>query len=279
MVSVDTEKLYLMIEEGNISTELMSALDIAMPEIIQQEKECLKLHRRLKEFLYRDKTRVGLLAKKIGITQKQVLKMRDAVGSNRFIMMKHGVFKIREAINELNHAEYKYESLNRALRMVFTAEVKRWNYTITQIQRIAEKLKEHANCGNHDVSMVLQQKTHNKYAILSMGFDLHQNKMYKSHICDRKNPHVHATRLALMNIPETISPNTDLTLFSQTAPCPTCAKNILKTQVKKVICVFHPEEMEGLDILCDSNIGVHQIKYGTSKFELINEKPVLGNVA
>lgn len=265
--------LYAMIYENKMSPDLVHSIERKQLDIEDLEKACIKKFPTFSRFIMKGEGRAQSVAAKIGVTPRQLRNLAYSKGDGRYLLIKYGVEKVMQAIKDYERTKertsYSYEKVD--IRELLTAKVKKSVHTLDQIIHFAGLVKDHADAGNCDAAVLCRQVKKDQYKVLSIGFDSHFSDMCKGHVCEKDNPHLHASMFAALNMPKQPETATDqIILFSHSAPCPNCAARLISIGVNRTYCYFEPELMGGLMLLAKQNIPVFKINAIDNSHRQIN---------
>ncbi|MCU4320631.1 hypothetical protein [Acinetobacter bereziniae] len=270
---IDKHLLYRLIHENRISIELLRAIENDKKEIEELEKECIKKFEIFKRFIKKGEGRTALLSKKLGVKSYLLRDLSYAKGDGRYLLLKYGAKRIVDAIREIERGRssacYQVEKLD--VNKFINNNAPKSLQTLQGVMSFAESVKKYADMGNHDGSVICEIHG-NKYKIISIGFDTKFDDMCRSHICDKSDPHLHGLLFATLGIAKNHRKHiSGLMAFSQTAPCPNCAKRLIKAGVSEVYCYFEPELMDGLNDLGNNHIPVYKYMLLQNTVKKINK--------
>lgn len=262
MVDKNRTSLYSLIYENKMSPELIQVIESNQVFVEKMEKDCIKKFPLFKRHVMKGDGRVPRLSKKLNISCDVIRGLARAKGDKRYLLIKHGVDKVMNAIRECEKEQggtsYSKEKID--IRAFLTTKVKKSHHNLDEIISLAQVVKENADFGNHDAAVICRDMGEGRYKILSIGFDTVFSNMCKSHVCEKKNPHLHAPYFAALTIPKQVQVTTEpLVLVSLVAPCPNCTKRLLLAGVSKVYCLFEPELIDGLQQFAREGVPVIKI--------------------
>ena len=273
MIDKDRASLYNLIYDNKMSPELIQVIETNQVFAETLEKDCIKQFPFFKRHVMKGDGRVPRLAKKLNVSCEVIRGLARAKGDGRYLMIKYGTDKIIQAIreceNERSNTSYSKEKID--VRAFLTNEVKRKYHTLDEVIHLANMIKENADFGNHDAAVICRVMGEDRYKVISIGFDTVFTDMCKGHICEKKNPHLHAALFASLNIPKHEREKTEqLIVFSHNAPCPTCTKRLITAGISKAYCLYEPELMYGLHDFARHNVPVIKINMYTKTQTQIN---------
>lgn len=273
LVGKDRTSLYKLIYENKLSPELVKLIECKQLDVEEMEKNCIKRFPFYKSFILKGEGRVTRLATKVNIPARQLRDLAYSKGDGRYLLIKHGVERmmaaVRECERERGNSSYSHEKID--MRAYLTTTVKKSYHSLDDIIKLADQIKGNADFGNHDAAVICREVKPGQYKVLSAGFDSVFSDMCRSHVCEKKSPHLHAAMFAALNVPKNaLSGSDEIILFSHSAPCPNCAPRLLTAGVKKVYCLYEPELMGGLHVLARQNVPVIKINMYDKKYKQIN---------
>ncbi|MDR6630448.1 tRNA(Arg) A34 adenosine deaminase TadA [Acinetobacter lwoffii] len=273
LVGKDRASLYNLIHENKMSPDLVHLIEEKQLEIEAMEKDCIKRFPSFRRFILKGEGRVQRLAEKVNLTARQLRDLAYSKEDGRYLLMKHGVDRIMNAIRECErekaNSSYSHEKLD--IRAFLSTKVKKSHHSLDDIINLAGLIKEHADFGNHDAAVICREVKPDQYKVLSVGFDSVFSDMCKSHVCEKKNPHLHASMFAALNVPKQSDNATNaLVLFSHSAPCPNCAPRLVSIGLTKAYCYYEAEFMGGLELLAKHDIPVIKINAYSKTYKRIN---------
>lgn len=264
--------LYATIFENRMSAELMNTVERKKSEIEALERECIKFFPFFLRFTRKGQGRIGKLAEKLETSSNVIRDLSKSKGDSRYRLISHGVERIKKAIREIENERrdhsYNHEKID--VKAYLSDEIQKKSYTLLDVMGLADMIKRQADAGNED-SAVICRRDGDKYRILSIGFDTKFNDMCKSHVCDKSDPHVHATFFASLNVPRKERNKVgQIISFSHSAPCPNCASKLIDLNIDEVYCLFEPELLGGINALGDVGIPVYKYNLVTKSLKTIN---------
>lgn len=273
LVGVKRTNLHNQIFENRLSPELVQMIERRQIEIEDMEKACLRQFPFFKRYIQKGEGRLARLSAKLELSSETLRGLSLARGDSRYLLMKYGVQKIRAAMQECElerkNASYTLEKID--VKAYVTATVKKKLHSLSEIIDLANVIKENADFGNHDAAVICRVMGGDRYKVLSIGFDTVFSDMCKSHVCEKKNRHIHALMFAAISLSKKAAAETgELMCFTHNAPCPNCAARIIPMGVKAVYCLYEPELMDGLNTLAKNNVPVIKVNLATKTHTQIN---------
>lgn len=273
MLNKDRGNLHVMIFKNRLSPELILDIEQKQTEIEGLERDCIKQFPFFKRFIMKSEGRVGKLSEKLNISCEVLRGLARAKGDSRYRLIKYGVSRIYEAMreceNERKATSYSTEKID--VKAYVTSTVKKSHHSLDDLINLVGVIKENADFGNHDAAVIFREVGEGRYKVVSIGFDTVFTGMCKSHICEKQNPHLHATMFAAVGVPKNTTDSTgQLMLISHSAPCQNCATRLLNTGIRKAYCFFEPELMGGLNLLARHDVPVIKINLYNKTQQQIN---------
>lgn len=274
LVNVKRTDLYKLIFDNRMSPELIYLIERRQIEIEDMEKECIRQFPYFKRFIMKGEGRLARLAAKLEVSGEILRGLARARGDSRYLLMKYGVQKVRSAMQECEKARqqssYSHEKLD--VKAYVTDTVKKKFHSLSEIIDLANVVKENADFGNHDAAIICRVVGEDRYKVLSIGFDTVFTDMCKSHVCEKKNRHIHALMFAAVSLSKKVVAEIEsLICFTHNAPCPNCAARIIPLGIKAVYCLYEPELMDGLKALSRNNIPVIKVNVYSKTQTQIND--------
>ncbi|MEX5443545.1 hypothetical protein WCE14_09260 [Acinetobacter schindleri] len=273
LLGKNKKALYAIIHENRMSPDLMRAVEAQKLVIQELEQECIKQFPYFVRFVRKGEGRMSRLAEKLEVSTNAIRGLAHAKKDGRFLLINYGVKRVVNAIRDIEqerrNASYSHEKMD--VKAYISEQVRRRNYSLSEVMQLADQIKQHADAGNQDAAVICRVMGEGKYRILSVGFDTHFSDMCKSHVCDQSNPHIHASLFAALSLPKKERDQVGyLMQFSHSAPCPGCAKRLINLGIAEVYCYFEPELLDGVQEMGDLGIPVYKYNVVHKTVKTIN---------
>ncbi|MFA3307696.1 hypothetical protein KWG10_08375 [Acinetobacter baumannii] len=255
VLGIKRQTLHSMIFTYKVDTACMLEIKKAMELIEVEEKQALRVHKRLKSWMQRGSGRQKALAEYLKTSTVSLRKMGKAKGNSRYVVLRYGVKTLKSGMiyveHEVNSGFHKHIMIKDELEHL----VRNKYFSLDELQLMLSRVRAHANFGSMGACLVYQ-KLGSKYRVISLGFDSKHEGMLKSHICERDNPHVHSAAMARLNLSSgnAAAEIGEVGALVDDLPCKYCLKGLLRYGLSEVIYNHEPEDESLINILLDKGI-------------------------
>jgi DNA-binding Xre family transcriptional regulator/deoxycytidylate deaminase len=257
MLGIKRQTLHSMIFTYKVDNTLMSEIRKTMELIEVEEKQAVRVHKRLKSWMQRGSGRQKALAAYLKTSTVSLRKMRNAKGDSRYVVLRYGVKNLKSGMiyveQEVNAGFHKHILIKDELE----SQIRNKYFSLNELESVLRRVRSHANYGLMGACLVYQ-KLGSKYRIISLGFDSRHDGMLKSHLCERDNPtpYVHSAAMARLNLSSgnAAAEIGEVGTLVDDIPCQYCLNGLLRYGLSEVIYTKTPVNETSLNLLLEKGI-------------------------
>lgn len=276
IIERDASKLYQMINNDRLPPHLFKVINHKMPQIEALESECLKYFPNFRRFIRKGGGRVrdlcgALRERGVSVTRHDIHSLASAKGDSRLRILKYGLQTLKDSVKQVENERRRYVTGTDKLKLLITGNVRRRNYDIRGIERIATELKSHADMGNQSAAVIFRRLNDSNLKIVTCGVDSYNEDMCKSHICQTSNQHLHAPMAAALGLRKRIDSEVhSLEIFSQITPCVNCCRRLVDSGITAVYALFEADEPGSAEYLREHSIPLFKLDLKTNIYAQVN---------